>query len=535
MQMNLGIKLRNLAMGVATVALITTCAGAPPSTGPTQTQAPLVGGTVTVRLRGAVGPLEISTKQMNATANFVSQALYDTLVAIDPETADPIPYLAKSWTQTPTSLAFTLRTDAVCADGTPVTATVAKNSLDLFIKTSPAAATTVGAGPFTLVANDSAATLTVTSGTPNTELIFGFGQPGTGIVCPAGLVDPTQQQRKGFGSGPYVIDSFAEGDHFTVKVRPEWKWGPKDRTAQTPGFPEKIVFKSIDNDTTAANLLLTGGLDIADIAGPDISRLKAETSLTHRQQSNALASPLLMNMQPGRALVDEAAREAVMTAIDREAYNKAAFSGLGRVPTGGFLVKGVRCYDESLGPLVPQPSVAKAKQVLTAAGYTEAAGKFSKNGKPLTVVVLGQQATRSGVEYIAETLNAVGFTTTQTVVDVTQYSALVRQLSWDIVQLSTGGQTTTFASYMPFLAGGKMVTEGGVNRAGIFDPVVDSNYASYLSAANPADACRFMSAFQRRILEKHYVLPIVAGTTEYFGKNFAPYPTAWQIVRTKAP
>ncbi len=532
------LNLRAMAFGLVPLVVASACAGtpAPSPTAAQQTAAPLVGGTVTVRLRAAVGPLEITAKQMNATANFVSTALYDTLIALDPDTAEPLPYLAKSWTQTPTSVTFTLRTDATCADGTPVTATVVKNSVDAFVKLSPAAATTVGAGPFTTTANDAAATVTVTSATPNTEMIFGFGQPGTGIVCPAGLVDLTQQPRKSFGSGPYVIDSFAEGDTFTVKVRPEWKWGPQNRTAQTSGFPEKIVYKSIDNDTTAANLLLTGGLDVADVAGPDITRLVAESSLAHRTQSNAVASPLLFNMQPGKTAADEAVREAIMTALDRDAYNKAAFSGLGKVPGAGFLVKGVRCYDDTLTSLIPQPSVAKAKQVLTAAGYVEAGGKFSKNGKPLTLSVLGQVSTKSGVEYMAETLNAVGFTATQQVVDTPTYSTLVRQLSWDVVQLSIGGQTPTFGSYMPFLAGGKMVTDGGVNRAGIFDPVVDSSFASYLSATSPADACKFMSAFQRRILEKHYVLPIVAGTIEYFGKNFAPYMTAaWQIVRTKAP
>src|SRR5258706_153394 len=424
------LKLRAMALGLVALVAASACAGtpAPSPTAAQQTAAPLVGGTVTVRLRGAVGPLEITAKQMNATANFVSTALYDTLIALDPDTAEPLPYLAKSWTQTPTSVTF------------------------------------------------------------------------------------------------------------TVKVRPEWKWGPQNRTAQTSGFPEKIVYKSIDNDTTAANLLLTGGLDIADVAGPDISRLVAESSLGHRTQSNAVASPLLFNMQPGKTAADEAVREAIMTALDRDAYNKAAFSGLGKVPGAGFLVKGVRCYDDTLASLIPAPSVAKAKQVLTAAGYVEAGGKFSKSGKPLTLSVLGQVSTKSGVEYIAATLDSVGFTTSQQVVDTATYSTLVRPLSWDVVQLSIGGQTPTFGSYMPFLAGGKMVTDGGVNRAGIFDPVVDSSFASYLSATSPADACKFMSAFQRRILEKHYVLPIVAGTIEYFGKNFAPYMTAaWQIVRTKAP
>jgi ABC-type transport system substrate-binding protein len=61
-----------------------------------------------------VSTLELTTTQLAVTAISVAQALYDTLVALDADTAEPIPYLAKSWAQTPTSITFTLRTDATC-------------------------------------------------------------------------------------------------------------------------------------------------------------------------------------------------------------------------------------------------------------------------------------------------------------------------------------------------------------------------------------------------------------------------------------
>lgn len=525
-------ELRAAVLGVAALVLVASCGTAssqtPPSVRP--------GGTANVRVRGPVGTLELSTSQLNVTAIAVAQALYDTLVGLDPDTAQPIPYLAKSWTQTPTDLVFTLRTDASCSDGTPVTATVVKKSLDAFIKSSPALATTIGTGPFTVTANDSAATVTVSSKTPNSEMIYGFTQAGMGIVCPAGLVDTTQQRRKSFGSGPFVIDSFVEGDAFTVKVRPEWKWGPKGTTAKTPGFPDKIVFKSVANETTAANLLLTGALDASEVSGPDVQRLLADKSVTDRNQSNAVASPLLMQTSPGRVAADDAVRQAIFTAVDPAAYNKVLFNGLGKVPTGGFLVKGAHCYDQSLGKLMPQPGVDKARQTLSAAGYVEGSDKkFSRNGKPLTLQVLGQDLARPGAEYISETLNAAGFTTTLSIVDATQFSILVRTLQFDVTVLTIGAVTSTWGSYLPFVAGGKLVTQGGVNRTGVFDPVIDQAYSSYLSATSAADQCRYMNEFQRQILQKHYVMPMVASTTEFFSsKSFAPYTGAWQLRRIKA-
>jgi peptide/nickel transport system substrate-binding protein len=241
-----------------------------------------------------------------------------------------------------------------------------------------------------------------------------------------------------------------------------------------------------------------------------------------------------MQTSPGRTAADEAVREAVMTAVDPNEYNSAAYGGRGRVPTGGFLVDGVRCYDASLGQLMPQHSVAKARQVLAAAGYVEGTdGKFSKNGNPLILQVLGQQLARPGAEYLSETLSAAGFTTTLQIVDVTQFSQLVRGLNFDVVQLTIGTQTVTWGAYMPFIAGGKLVTEGGVNRTGVFDPVIDSAYSGYMSSTSPADACKNISDFQRQLLAKHDVMPMVASTTEFFSKNFTPYTVAWQILRTK--
>ena len=109
------------------------------------------------------------------------------------------------------------------------------------------------------------------------------------------------------------------------------------------------------------------------------------------------------------------------------------------------------------------------------------------------------------------------------------------RISWTSpVSVPKASKVSLPARRMPFIAGGKLVTEGGVNRTGVFDPTIDAAYSAYLSSTSPADACKNISAFQRRLLEKHYVMPMVASTTEFFSKNFTPYTVAWQILRTKS-
>src|SRR5438105_3689074 len=97
-----------LALGAVMIMFVASCApAAPPAQAPAAaTQPPLVGGTATVRIRGPLSTLELTTTQLAVVGIAVAQALYDTLVALDPDTAEPIPYLAKSWTQTPTSITF---------------------------------------------------------------------------------------------------------------------------------------------------------------------------------------------------------------------------------------------------------------------------------------------------------------------------------------------------------------------------------------------------------------------------------------------
>src|SRR5262249_23516491 len=158
----------------------------------------------------------------------------------------------KSWTQTPTSITFTLRKDATCADGTSVTPSVVAKSLMRVAKQSPQAARLWGKGPYTLTPDDSAGTINLTVRTPYGALLYGFYNYASAVVCPAGLVDPKLLETTPAGSGPFSIVSAVHGDSVTFKARPEWKWGPLNTSASGPGFPSTLVYKIVANDTTAA-------------------------------------------------------------------------------------------------------------------------------------------------------------------------------------------------------------------------------------------------------------------------------------------
>ena len=85
-----------------------------------------------------------------------------------------IPYLAESWQQTPTSLTFKLRTDATCADGSKVTATLVADNWKRLLnpdKASQNAAQFLGPGPYGINADDAAATVSITLSQPRGDAI----------------------------------------------------------------------------------------------------------------------------------------------------------------------------------------------------------------------------------------------------------------------------------------------------------------------------------------------------------------------------
>src|SRR5437660_6464322 len=86
------------------------------------------GGTVRIR---SIDDLDTFDPAKTGAPNMAVQAIqlaYDRLLYLSPS-GKIEPYLASSWTTTPSSATFTIRKGPTCSDGTPITASVVANSL----------------------------------------------------------------------------------------------------------------------------------------------------------------------------------------------------------------------------------------------------------------------------------------------------------------------------------------------------------------------------------------------------------------------
>lgn len=448
---------------------------------------------------------------------------YATLLALD-TSGKLIPYLAKSWTASPTSVTFKLRTDATCSDGTRVTPTVVMNSLQRLIKVgSLLLSQDWGPGPYSVTADEAAGTVTFTVGTPNSELVYGFVDdfPGyaSAIVCPAGLANPQAMATQAFGAGPYTVEEAVHNDHVTMKLRSGFNWGPFNITAKTPGVPQTVIYKIVPNDTTAANLLLTGGLDLGAVFGPDAGRLLSDTSLAHRSVPTYAMGSYIFNQLPNHVTADIKVRQALITAIDPKAVMQAATAGgvPGQLSSSMFNPH-ANCYDAATARMAPTPSVANARSILESDGWSMQNGKLMKNGQVLTINFIGDMVLGAGNEYVLNQWTQMGANVLYNITDVTHWGPRLIAGDFEASMIDPGmGFDSAVGRWIARYAGPFPPTGGNWLRMN--DPVFNQEVAAARATIGAA-SCTHWAAVQEELWKQWALLPLFSSNLEYFSKNF---------------
>ncbi len=506
----LGARMAGLAAAVA--LLVAACGGSASTSG----VKPVSGGSLSIR-----GTRDFDTwdPATCTTCREYASAFYATLLALD-ASGKVVPYLAKSYTATATSVTFKLRTDATCSDGTPVTPSVVKNSLQRMIDIKAANnAALFGPGPYSVTEDDAGGTVSFSVGKPFSDLVYGFTQldPGlqSAIICPAGLKDPKSLATTPQGAGPYTLVEAVHGDHITAKLRPDFAWGPMGTTAKTPGIPATVTYRLVTNQTTAANLILSGGIDAGPVTGPDVNRLLSDPSVKNQRIQLYLANPLVFNQLPNHPTADPAVREALATAIDPKAVLAALGGPRYGINTTSFVTPAAQCFDPGTAKLMPTPDLNKARSILTSDGYTLSNGKMTKGGKPLTITYAQGHDFDPVPDYLIKRWTDLGVTVTANVTDTSTWiSSYLLPGNYDVTILQVNGTAPLPAKLASRLSGPPQIP----NFARIVDPTLDSEYAA-AEASTGAESCKHWANFQEELLKNHDYLPLVAQTSYWFSKG----------------
>lgn len=488
-------------------------------------------GTVTIRVNGAFGSFDPGFAALGGQ-NQVTGAAYDSLLAFD-SSGKLVGDLAKSWIIMPTSITATLKSGVKCSDGTPITPSIVVESFKHFYATSQYVTQAFGQKTVTFASSDSAGTVTITLSTPFNEAVYGLAQRYLGVICPAGLAPGADFLKNTYGSGEYTLASVTP-DTAVMKVHKEWTWGPFGTNGTNPAVPREIDFKVITNETTAANLLLTNGLDLGTISGPDNVRLQAEKKLARRPAIVFNPWYLMPNEASGRVTADSQVRKAIFQTVNQKGWNQAALGGFG-VTSGSIFTPKANCYEDT-SKLIPPVSVSAARATLQADGYAGgSSGPLSKDGKALTIEVTATTGEGSGGEYLVNQLTQAGFTAKLNNLDTLAYSKAFQSGNFDILVGLFGNQLPNPGADMNWFHGSP--PPKGQNVQNLSDQVLADAIQKALTAPE-SERCTDWKVVQERFLTQYHMLPIAAPAAQWYsqpGWSFtaiATYVDTRSLVRT---
>ncbi len=211
------------------------------------------------------------------------------------------------------------------------------------------------------------------------------------LVSPKAITDPDFDfSRESAGSGPYVLEEHAQGDH-TSLVRNEDYWG------DAPAI-EKVTFRQVPEAGSRIAMLQTGEATVSYPTPSDqvaTIRSAGDINLISIPSTTMRYVTLNTNVE---ALSDVRVRQAMNYAIDQDSYCKVLYSGAATPATSVLpeLVPGYKAQTPY------EYDLEKAKSLLEEAGYADG----------FTVSIIGDNSTQEtkGMTFIMQQLEKVGIT-----------------------------------------------------------------------------------------------------------------------------
>ncbi|MCW4385357.1 ABC transporter substrate-binding protein [Salinibacterium sp. SYSU T00001] len=428
---------------------------------------------------------------------------YEAMVYATPD-GEIVPWLAESWDATGTEVTFTLRDGITCSDGSDFTAEVAAANFNFHGNAENASfyfGSVVPEGT-TAVAEGNDVTVMVPANDPFLLENMGLIE----MVCQAGLDDPESLQDTTNGTGLFALESIEAQSTYTFQKRDDYTWGPQDVTSETVGLPDTIEIRIIPQESTTANLLLSGDINAGVVLGADRARLDG-AGLEYVGIRNPVGE-MLFNEREDRPTSDPLVREALVRAIDKNAAAEVIADGSPMEPISLVTKTPLLCVtDEPLE--LPEYDVERAGELLDEAGWELGSnGLREKNGEPLEIVFIYDAGTAThapAAELVQEMWNELGITTELRANDAAAWSEqLYSTFDWDTgwIQISSGGPLIQHMFY-----GGETPDNGGYNFMFVENPEYEA-LAQQAMTASPEETCDYWQQAEKELIERVDVAPL---------------------------
>lgn len=501
----------------ATTLLLAACGGGSSSNAAKGDDSNVVdGGTFTMALKSDPGNLDPQSSAQSALFT-VTQLAYDPLLSVAADSGEIQSGLATTWKEHGKKITLTLADGITCSDGSDFTASDAAANIAYVAdpkNKSPFLGTYLPVGA-KATADNASRTLTITLASPAPFALNGLAS--LPMVCKKGMKDRKSLRSTTDGTGPYQLTESAPGDHFTYQIRDGYAWGPNGATTATPGMPDQVVVKVVENESTAANLLLSGGLNAAAVIGPDATRL--EKAGLFAAKTTALIGEQWYNHAQGHATSDPALRMALTQALDLGQLEKVLTSGKGTPATTLAAIEPVACPGDSVSSALPTQDVSAAKAAAKKASPSTLTFIYDTSGGP---------AVAAAAELAVQQWKAAG-------IDVKakgQDESAINQLlfgtgDWDIAWVPLNVNAPD--QLVPFLSGAGLA-DGGTN----FSAIDNKDYSAAVTKASAmpgTSGCSTWLGAESDLFKAADIVPFANSVVETFG-NGAEFETPGQLVPT---
>lgn len=353
------------------------------------------GASVTLTINGEPTTLDPQARD-DGNLRDVDDNIYEKLVIRSPDGSKLEPWLASAMpTRTnPTTWQFQLRQNVKFSDGEPFDAASAAYSINRIIAPKFNSELLGSISTITGAKASGQYTLDVTTKSP--DPILPSRMYFIAMMAP-NAKDPAKTP---VGTGPYLLKTWANGDHITLTANPDY-WGPKPSiTTATFNYPQ-------ESGTRLAQLL-SGKTDLVTNLLPTDAK-SAPQLLTAPGDNHAT---LILNAESG-VTADVRVRQALNYAVNTPELAKSLFDGHATADACQVMDKTWFGYNPDLKPY--EYNQDKAKQLLQEAG---AVGK--------TINIVGDAsgrwlADRDFVQAIAQAWRSVGLKVNVQLLQFNQY------------------------------------------------------------------------------------------------------------------
>ena len=417
------------------------------------------------------------------------------------------PGLATSWEQTnPTTWRFHLRQGVKWHDGTAFTAADVNYTWGTRQKQGATLSTVASTLDHVTQIDDY--TIDFITIAPNYRLSEQIVHPEGAIV----QVGKNFDSSPAIGTGPFKVVDYTPQQSADF-LRWDGYWGQK---AQVAG----INLRFIPDDQTRIQALQSGQVDfIIGVPALSVAPLQANSKfkvVEAKQGRNQLIYINKDGMAPHSIGADPAVRQAVTLAIDRTAYVKTVFDN--NADPGHWMAPPFVLGSAQNLVTAPAYNVAKAKQVLDAAGWTVGStGTRAKGAQQLSLDLIGwAEVTNQAFQFLQAQLQAVGINVNiKQAADTPTYNNYYKNVQFDL-DLEVPNQNDANPAFLPVLRMySKNPGTGHFAPGGQFDVLAAQSF----TATSASEVQQLAGQMMQELINTDYVVVPLAGVRRLFGMS----------------